>query len=177
MSGFGEGKLASLVALVSILALTLLLWLVYGHQASGDSGRLAFLPAMNAACNAVTTVFLILGIWHIHHGRREAHETSMKNALLASTVFLIGYLTYHFVHGDSHFQGQGWVRPLYFTMLISHIVLSTVALPLVLMTFALAWKKSFANHRKLARWTFPIWLYVSLTGVLIFFFLRFFNVA
>ncbi len=172
-----DSKAAAGVVIISIIALAGLFWLIYGHEATGAGREWAFLPALNASCNAITTVFLLMGIRQIKAGRREAHERSMKSAFLASVIFLLGYLVYHYMHGDSRFLGQGWIRPVYFSLLISHILLSVVALPLVLLTMALAWKGSFANHRRIAKWTFPIWLYVSFTGVTIFFFLRAFGAS
>jgi putative membrane protein len=96
----------------------------------------------------------------------------MLGAFASSTLFLVGYVVYHIYHGDSRFPGQGWIRPVYFTILISHIVLSAAALPLVLTTFYLALTRRLEAHKKAARITYPIWLYVSVTGVTIFFLLR-----
>jgi putative membrane protein len=168
----GEWKLLVLVVLVSVVALVGLFILIYGNPYTTDSNRFAFLPAVNASCNAVTTVFLLFGVQQVKKGRLENHERLMKSAFLSSTLFLIGYLVYHRFHGDTPFLGQGWVRPVYFTVLISHIVLSVFALPLVLFSFAVALKKNFALHKRVVRWAFPIWLYVSVTGVAIFVFLK-----
>jgi putative membrane protein len=101
----------------------------------------------------------------------------MLSALASSGVFLVSYVTYHAYHGDSTFLGQGAVRPIYFAILISHILLSVVALPLVLSTVYLSLSGRFAVHRRLARWTFPIWLYVSVTGVVVFAMLQVFGSA
>jgi putative membrane protein len=161
------------IGLFCAVALGLLLYLLYGRTVSPDAtGKLAFLPAMNAACNAVTTVLILQGLIYIHHGEREKHRRSMLGAFAASTLFLLGYLTYYAVHGETHFPGQGWVRPVYFSILISHIILSAVALPLVLTTFYLALTNRLQYHKTLARITYPIWLYVSITGVVVFFFLH-----
>lgn len=166
----------TVIALVSALALGALLYILYGHKPlAGDSGRLLFLPALNAACNAVTTVLIILGLLQIHKGLEQEHRQSMLGAFASSTLFLIGYITYHYVHGDSHFMGQGRIRPIYFSILISHITLSFVALPLVLTTFYLALSGRFDAHRKFSKITYPVWLYVSVTGVVIFFLLRHFS--
>jgi putative membrane protein len=161
------------IALVSSLALGFLFYIIYGRESSGEyAGSVAFLPAMNAACNAMTTVLIVLGLRAIRRDDREAHRRHMLSAFATSTLFLIGYIVYHSVHGDTKFPGQGWIRPAYFFILISHIVLSMAALPMVLGTFWLALTRRFAKHRALARWTYPIWLYVSATGVVIFFVLR-----
>ena len=161
------------IGLVSALALGFLLYLLYGRGANAvNADKFSFLPAMNAACNAVTAFLILRGLVLIHRREKEKHRHSMLGAFASSTLFLIGYITYHFVHGDSHFQGWGWTRPVYFSILITHITLSAVALPLVLTTFYLALSGRFEAHKKFARITYPIWLYVSVTGVVIFFFLK-----
>jgi putative membrane protein len=96
----------------------------------------------------------------------------MVSAFAASTVFLVGYVLYHYAHGDTAYQGEGTVRIVYFTILITHVLLSIVMLPMILTTFYLAARERFSTHKKLARWTLPIWLYVSVTGVIIYFMLR-----
>jgi putative membrane protein len=164
------------IGLVSALALGFLLYLLYGRgPVAGDSGRLSFLPALNAACNAVTTLLIARGILLIRRGHRDRHKQSMLGAFAASTLFLIGYILYHAVHGDTRFTGQGWIRPVYFSVLVSHVLLSAVALPLVLTAFYLSLTDRLERHKKLARITYPIWLYVSVTGVAIFFILKTFN--
>src|SRR4051812_26554356 len=119
------------IGLISALALGALLYLIYGRTPNPeDAGRLSFLPALNAACNAVTTLLILRGLVQIHHGDQTGHRQSMLGAFAASTLFLMGYVTYHALHAETHFQGQGWIRPVYFSLLISHITLSAVALPL-----------------------------------------------
>lgn len=160
---------AILISLVSTLALALLFYLIYGREASGEfAGSVAFLPALNAACNATTSVLIVLGLRAIFAKKPDLHRRLMLSAFATSTLFLIGYIVYHSVHGDTKFPGQGLIRPVYFSILISHILLSAVALPMVLGTFWLALSGDLARHKKLARWTYPIWLYVSVTGVVIF---------
>jgi putative membrane protein len=163
-----------LIALVSAAALGFLVYLIYGRDASdaGTPGFLAFLPALNASCNAVTTILIVLGLSAIGRGDREAHRRRMLSAFATSALFLIGYIIYHAFHGETKFPGQGAIRPVYFTILISHIVLSAVALPMILGTFWLALSGQNVRHVRLARWTYPIWLYVSITGVVIFFMLK-----
>jgi putative membrane protein len=162
-----------LISLASAAALGFLFYLIYGRESSGAySGSVAFLPALNAACNAVTTVLIVLGLAAIGRGDKETHRRRMLSAFATSALFLIGYIVYHAVHGETKFPGQGFVRPLYFTILISHIVLSAIALPLILTTFWFALSNQLLRHVRLARWTYPIWLYVSITGVVIFFMLR-----
>ena len=161
------------IALVSALALGFLVFLIYGRNAdSGDSAALAFLPALNAACNATTAVLILLGLAAIGRGDRETHRRRMLAAFATSALFLVGYIAYHAYHGETKFPGHGAIRPVYFTILISHIVLSAVALPLILTTFWFALSNQLVRHVKLARWTYPIWLYVSVTGVVVFFILK-----
>lgn len=162
-----------LIALVSALALGFLFYLIYGRESAGGyAGSVAFLPALNAACNAVTTILIVLGLSAIGRSDREVHRRRMLSAFATSTLFLIGYIVYHALHGETKFPGQGFVRPVYFTILISHIVLSAITLPMILTTFWFALSNQLVRHVKLARWTYPIWLYVSITGVVIFFMLR-----
>lgn len=161
------------IALVSAAALGFLVYLIYGRETGGSgSATLAFLPALNAACNATTAVLIVLGLAAIGRGDREAHRRRMLSAFATSSLFLVGYILYHAFHGETKFPGQGVVRPVYFTILISHIALSAVALPMILTTFWFALSNQFVRHMKLARWTYPIWLYVSITGVAVFFMLK-----
>lgn len=161
--------------LISVLAVGFLFWLIYLRQGGGDAATLAFLPAVNAGLNATTTAFLVRGWFAIKAGNRGLHAFCQKAAFIFSAVFLICYILHHALHGDSHFQGIGTVRWIYFAILASHILLSILALPMILATFFFALSGRFETHRKLARWTFPIWLYVSITGVLVFAFLKQYN--
>ncbi len=160
------------IGLISLAALGFLMYLIYGRDAQIDAGRWAFLPTMNALCNSITTLFILSGLFAIHRENKVWHRRFMLGAFGSSTVFLLGYIVYHYAHGDSHFLGQGWIRPVYFTILISHIFLSAVVLPMVLTTFFLALAGRFTDHKKWARFTYPLWLYVSVTGVGIYFFLK-----
>ena len=126
------------------------------------------LPALNACLNATSATFLLLGYWQIRHKNRTAHRLCMSAALLTSTVFLISYLYYHYHHGSTAFQGQGPVRLAYFAILLTHTVLAAAIVPMILLTFARALKGDFARHKPLARWTLPLWLYVSVTGVIVY---------
>jgi uncharacterized membrane protein YozB (DUF420 family) len=111
---------------------------------------------------------LVAGFVFIRTKRIKAHRTAMFVAFVFSTLFLVSYITNHALHGDMRFHGQGLIRPVYFDLLISHIGLSVLALPLILITFFLSLSGRFPAHRRLARWTFPIWLYVSVTGVAVY---------
>lgn len=155
---------------VSVVASLFLAWLVYYHQPSDVAGtQLAFLPALNATFNTLCTVFLLIGFGFIRKRNVIAHRNSMFAAFIASVLFLVSYVVNHALHGDMHFLGQGHaLRVAYFALLISHIALSVFALPMILITFFLSLTGRFPAHRKLARWTFPIWLYVSVTGVVVY---------
>jgi uncharacterized membrane protein YozB (DUF420 family) len=129
---------------------------------------LSSFPALNATLNATCAVLLLFGYFFIRRKKITAHKISMVLAFIVSTLFLISYLYYHAHHGSTPFLKQGWIRPLYFTILISHTILAAVIVPLALITLYRAWKVQFDKHVKIARVTFPIWLYVSITGVVIY---------
>lgn len=163
---------------ISLVAVIFLFWLIYGYRPESDPGsRYFWLPSFNAFCNGVSTLFVINGIYWIKRGNYRAHGIFMILAMAASSLFLVGYIAHHSLHGDTLFLTEGWLRPVYFSILISHIILSIVALPLVLITVFFAALKRWPKHRWIARWTYPIWLYVSITGVVVFVFLRFLNAA
>ncbi|MAB81477.1 MAG: hypothetical protein CMJ89_19220 [Planctomycetes bacterium] len=131
------------------------------------------LPALNASLNFAAGVLLCLGLFFIKRDLRRAHIFAMLSATLISAVFLVSYSIYHFKVvpevGHTSFNRGGWVRIAYFGMLASHVLLAAVNLPLILATLWRAYKKDWARHRRLARWTWPIWFYVSVTGVLVYF--------
>lgn len=127
--------------------------------------------ALNATLNASSAVLLTVGYLMIRRGRILAHKTCMSLALLASFAFLVSYILYHAKVGSVRFQGQGWIRPAYFTLLASHTVLAVAIVPLALITLSRALREQFDRHKRIARWTLPLWLYVSITGVLIYFLL------
>ncbi len=126
------------------------------------------LPAVNATLNATSTVLLLIGYSLIRQGKREQHRKVMLSAFGVSVLFLICYVVYHAQVGSVKFQGQGWVRPVYFTILISHVILAATVPAFAVMTLRRALRGEFARHRKLARITYPIWLYVSITGVIVY---------
>ena len=128
----------------------------------------ALLPALNAALNAASALLLGAGYFFIRRRNIPAHRACMLAACGLSGLFLISYLTYHFQVGATPFSGQGWSRPVYFSVLVSHIVLAATMVPLVLVTLYRALRKRFPIHRRLARRTLPVWLYVSVTGVMIY---------
>ncbi len=160
----------SSIIVVSAGILFFLFWLIYFREPTTveNSLDLTFLPPVNALLNSLSATCLVLGFLAIRKGNRKRHLKFMLSALTFSFLFLISYLTYHFFHGDTSFQGEGWMRPLYFFILISHILLSAVVLPLVMTTVYFAATGNFNRHPKIARITLPLWLYVSVTGVLVY---------
>jgi putative membrane protein len=161
------------IIVLSGFAISFLIWLVYIHHASADfAGRWMFLPALNAVLNGLCAVTLCVGFYFIRHRNIAAHRASMLLALTLSSAFLVSYIANHALHGDTIFPGHGPVRAIYLSILASHVVLSILALPMILTTFFFSLTGRFAIHRRIARITFPIWLYVSITGVVVFLFLR-----
>ena len=128
----------------------------------------AIYPVLDAALNGTSAALLLTGRWFIARKNVAAHRAMMISALVASSLFLASYLYYHAHVGSVHFQGTGWSRPLYFTILISHTILAASVPPLVIITLSRALRRRFPQHRAIARWTFPIWLYVSITGVIVY---------
>ncbi len=126
--------------------------------------------AFNATLNGVSAMLLAGGYAAIRAGKKDVHKAFMLSAFGASTIFLISYVLYHLrEHKLILFQGQGWIRPVYFTLLTSHTLLAIVIVPLILVTLRRAWLERFDKHRLIARWTLPLWFYVSVTGVIVYF--------
>ena len=130
--------------------------------------RLGFLPPIYASINGLTGILLVVAVWAIKNGKREVHQKLMTTCIGLSVVFLVLYILYHMTSESTSFGGEGLIRYVYFFILISHIALSIVIIPLVLKTYARAYLGKFESHRKLARITFPIWLYVAITGVAVY---------
>jgi putative membrane protein len=126
------------------------------------------LPHLNASLNASSFLLLSSGYYFIRQGRVFAHRNCQLSALTASILFLVSYIVYHAHHGTTRFAGQGIVRPIYFFTLTTHTVLAVVIVPLVIITLRRALRGDFVKHRRIARWTLPLWLYVSFTGVLVY---------
>lgn len=165
------------ISILSLIILSFLIWLIYFKEGSSPLGGtwINTLPAINAFLNSLTALFLIMGYVFIKKNRIFWHKLLMLAATTTSGLFLIGYITYHHFHGDTKFVAVGMIRPLYFGILISHILLSTLQVPLILSTLYFAFTQKFVKHKKVAKITFPIWLYVSVTGVAIFIMLKFYN--
>jgi putative membrane protein len=169
-------KAISVIAGVSIIALLFLIWLIYlKDPAPSEVPWVKNLSALNAAFNSLSTLFLLLGFREIKNRNFARHMKFMISAFITSALFLVSYVIYHHFVGDTPFQGQGFIRPVYFFILITHIVLSAFVVPLVLSSFFFAFSGKFKTHRKVSKWTFPIWLYVSVTGVLVFAMLKTFG--
>ncbi|MGH7493878.1 MAG: DUF420 domain-containing protein [bacterium] len=127
------------------------------------------LPHLNATLNAASGIFLLLGYRFIRRKRIKQHKACMLSAVAASLLFFTSYIIYHYNVGSKPFQGQGFVRTLYFVILVSHTVLAVVNVPIVIVTLTRAFKEKFDQHARLAsRWTFPLWMYVSITGVIVY---------
>ncbi|MFK7986842.1 MAG: DUF420 domain-containing protein [Sandaracinaceae bacterium] len=159
-------------AILSTGALSFLAWLLLLRQGGGVNADLSFLPAVNAGLNSVAAAFLVAGWLAIRAGNRRLHQYFMVSAFASSSLFLVSYIVYHYAHGDTRYTGEGVLRTVYFIVLISHVLLSMVVVPMALSAFWLAYRKRFATHKKVTRILAPIWVYVSVTGVVIFFMLR-----
>jgi putative membrane protein len=169
----GAGPAIAAILAISAAATLFLFWLIYIHPASDTAtARFAFLPAVNAVFNGLSATALLIGFTFIRARRIPAHRASMLTAFAFSTLFLVGYIAHHALHGDVRYPAHAAWRSVYLPLLASHIVLAVIALPMVLVTFFFSLTGRFPQHRKVARWTFPLWLYVSVTGVVTYVMLR-----
>ena len=165
----GDRSALGAIGVVSLAVVAVVGYLLLGEKPQTEAGAgVAALPLLNACLNATSAALLSAGWVFIRRRRVTAHKTCMVSALLVSTAFLISYVTYHALAGSRPFGGVGWIRAVYFPLLISHIVLAAVIVPLALTTVYRALRGDFARHRRIARFTLPIWLYVSVTGVLVY---------
>jgi putative membrane protein len=160
------------ILILSAAIAAFLIWLIYFKGRVAPPEWVTSLPAANAVFNSLSAICLVLGYVNIRRRNRVVHMRFMISATVFSALFLASYITYHYFHGDTKFPGQGWIRPVYFFILSTHILLSMLALPLILGTLWYALRSQFRFHRRVARWTFPIWLYVSVTGVIVYFVLK-----
>lgn len=158
---------------LSVLALVFLFWLLYFKETAAETmDWVRRLPTLNATFNSISTVLLVLGFLEIKKRNFDRHMRFMMAAFVFSTLFLVSYVVYHNFVGHTTFPGTGFIRPVYFTILIAHIILSTLVVPLILSSFYFAFSGRFEAHRKLSRITFPVWMFVSVSGVVIFFILN-----
>ena len=164
-----ERSARPVIGLVSALVVLTVAFLLLGRQRKIERGyEVSALPTLNAFLNGTSAVLLTVGYVFIRLKKVTAHKTCMLTAFGVSSLFLISYLIYHYHVGSVLFGGTGWIRPVYFTLLISHIVLAVCIVPLALITIYRAWTEQFEKHMRIARWTLPLWLYVSVTGVIVY---------
>ena len=159
-------------AMVTLTAMGFLVWVVYFREGNGSASRGASLPLINAILNGTSAVLISLGLWAIKQRKRTLHMQLMLAAFTSSALFLVNYIYYHFSHGDTHFAGHGIVRPIYFSVLISHVLLSMVTFPMILTSLYLGLSDRLVLHRRLSKWTWAGWMYVSVTGVVVYFMLH-----
>ena len=157
---------------ISAAATLFLFWLIYIHPAAASSTEYAFLPALNAILNGLAATALLIGFTFVRARNIAAHRAAMMTAFAFSSLFLVSYILHHALHGDVRYPVHAAFRTFYLWLLASHILLAVVALPMVLVTFFFSLTKRIPQHRSIARWTFPIWLYVSVTGVVTYVMLR-----
>ncbi len=166
---YGTAPAVAAILLISAAASLFLFWLIYYHPALDVTGNeLAFLPSLDAILNGCAAAALLMGYRFVRAHRIKAHRLAMITAFAFSTLFLVSYIGNYALHGESHYPGHSVVRIVYLTILVSHVLFSMVALPLVLVTFFFSLTGRIPIHRKVARWTFPIWLYVSVTGIIVY---------
>jgi len=164
------------ILLASVSLVAFLLWILYIKEpAAGFSDQFLFLPAHNATLNTLSTTCLILGVRAIRRGRARVHMRFVLSACFFTVVFLVSYVTHHFLHGNTPFLGVWWAKTVYWAVLLSHVLVAAITLPLILTTLYLAFTGRFHFHRRLARFTFPAWLYMSTTGILVFVLLKLFG--
>jgi putative membrane protein len=168
----GTGPAIVAILAISAAATLFLFWLIYIHPASASSGEFAFLPALNAVLNGLAATALLIGYTFIRARKIRQHRAAMITAFVFSSLFLVSYILHHALHGDVRYPVHAAFRTFYLWLLASHIILAVVALPLVLVTFFFSLSGRIPQHRKVARWTFPLWLYVSVTGVVTYAMLR-----
>lgn len=161
-------RFAFINATLSSVVIGFLVWLIYFHDGDAAAGGHSVLPAFNAAFNTISASLLWTARRAILRGDRVLHKQLIFGALASSALFLIGYIYYHYSHGDTKFTGTGAIRPVYFAVLISHVLLSIVVLPMILSSLYFALTERFAQHKRLSRWTWACWMYVSVTGVLVY---------
>lgn len=172
------GTIWAIAVFISAFIILFLVWLIYfqepGEQAAGAG---SILPVLNSCFNALSAACVAAGVVFIKRGRIRPHALCMIGATLASTAFLVGYLIYHYGYEHTVFSGPPAVRAIYLFILITHIILAAAVVPFVLVTLLQAARRQWNSHKRVARWTYPVWLYVSITGIVVFFFLRLFNAA
>jgi putative membrane protein len=168
----GTGTAIAAILFLSAAASLFLFWLIYIHPAAATSAQFAFLPALNAILNGLAAIALSIGYTFVRARQIQKHRAAMIAAFIFSTLFLVSYIAHHALHGDVRYPLHDAFRAFYLGLLASHILLAVVALPLILITFFFSLSGRIPQHRRIARWTFPLWLYVSITGVITYVMLR-----
>ncbi len=165
-----DSRYLAIIAVLSIAIPVVVAYLFYMPK-SGDTApvNVSFLPKLHAILNSLTAVALVVGYYFIKKGRQAAHRGAMLTAFVLSSLFLISYVTYHYFGKSTSYGGEGIMRTVYLFILVTHIILAAVIVPLVLLTVYFAITGQFRKHTRFSRWTFPIWLYVAVTGVLVYF--------
>ena len=168
-----SGKLTRAAWIVTALVLVLVVMMRSPYKIPLPEGwSMSFLPPVHAVLNTLVSLALVAAILAVKAGRIALHRGFMSAAMALSAGFLLCYVAYHFTTVETRFGGEGWVRSVYFFLLITHIVLAAVSLPTIFLTFISGWTNRFEAHRKLARWVFPMWLYVAVTGPICYLMLR-----
>ena len=177
LKSLGTVKALVLTFGVSVVVVGFLFWLLYFRTGSGTppSPALRHLPALNAALNGLSALLLVGGYLSVRRRAYRRHMRFMLAALVTSTVFFASYVTYHHYFGSTKFTGTGFVKPVYFFVLLTHIVLAAAVVPMILFSFFTALSGRLTAHRRLSRYTLPVWLYVSVTGVAVFLMLKLFS--
>ena len=168
MQRMSEKRINILIAVISVMVPVLVALLIY-TPAFNLHIDVSFLPALNACLNSIVTVLLLAGLYFIRNKNRKAHKLSMLSAFSFSALFLISYIVYHSSTEETTFGGDGPVKYIYYVILFTHILLAAIIMPFILVTLSRALTERFDRHRKIARITWPLWLYVSITGVIIYF--------
>jgi putative membrane protein len=162
----GERKFNQLITVVSIV-IPVVVAILFGVKIPNVE-PLSFLPPIYATINGVTAVLLLVAVWAIKNSKEKLHQQLMTTNIALSLLFLVMYIAYHMTSNSTSFGGEGVIRYVYYFILITHIALSIALIPLVLRTYAMAYLKKFEKHRTLAKYTFPVWLYVAVTGVVVY---------
>ncbi|MFS4466936.1 DUF420 domain-containing protein [Maribacter sp. 2210JD10-5] len=161
-----EKKFNRLITIVSVIV-PIVVALLFGVKIPNVES-LSFLPPIYASINGLTAFFLLIAVWAIKSGKQQLHQNLMTTNIGLSLLFLVMYIAYHMTSDSTSYGGEGMIKYVYYFILVTHIILSIAIIPLVLRTYAKAYLKDFVAHRKLARYTFPIWLYVAVTGVVVY---------
>jgi putative membrane protein len=162
-----EKSLMPLIVAISIIIPLAVTIMFFGPKID-LGGRITILPLVNAWINGITTIVLLLAFWAIKNKNIELHKKLMYSAFVLSVIFLLLYIGYHSTAEPAKYGGEGLIKNIYYFILITHVILAAVIVPMVLITYARAYTEKFDKHKKIARWTLPLWLYVSITGVIVY---------